>query len=117
MLEGVGGVLGDVVRFNPAGTAPGYAGSLLFYSNPVDGFDSLADTPSPPGQYYQNNLTIIELNGVGVYTPGPGQPGYVAGFNVTYNLISDGAIPEPTSMVLLGTGLVGFVMRRRSIKH
>ena len=95
--------LGDVIRFNPAGTGnPSYAASLLFYSNPIDGFDSLADTPSAPSSLY-SNLAFINENTL--YTPAAGQPGYVDGFAVSYEFVSD--VPEPSSMFLLGTGLLG----------
>jgi hypothetical protein len=56
-----GGAFLDVIRFNPAGTSPGNAASLLFYSDNVDGFDSLGDTSSPPRGFYTNVVTIPEL--------------------------------------------------------
>jgi len=55
-------------------------------------------------------FTITELgpegaNGV-TYTPIAGQPGFVAGAAgpVTYVFLSDGQIPEPSSLLLLGSG-------------
>jgi hypothetical protein len=110
----------DVVRFNPANTTPGYPASLLFYSDNFPTPDALADTPSPPGAFYPNTITITEggneINNGAIYTPLPGQPGFVPGFSVTYNLISDGAgVPEPGSFALLTTSLVGLagVVRRK----
>jgi hypothetical protein len=119
MVDPTTGAFLDVVRFNPA-DANGYPASLLFYSDNVPTADALGDTSSPPLAFYTNQISIIEggdeINNGALYTPLPGQPGFVNGFNVTYNLISDGAgVPEPGSFALLTTGLVGLagVVRRK----
>ncbi|HEV2362613.1 MAG TPA: PEPxxWA-CTERM sorting domain-containing protein [Caulobacteraceae bacterium] len=113
---GVG--LDDVVRFNPGETGPGGGtGSLVFYSNPIDGgLDSKADTPSPPGAFYTNTITLDEVKGRVVYTPTSGEPGFVAGAGgpVTYVLISD-SVPEPASwaLMMLGVAAAGGALRLR----
>jgi len=95
------GVL-DIIRFNGDGT-------LIFYSDNIDGFDALADTPSPPFGLYANNITLTEVGPEGsnsaVYAPTAGQPGLgvVAGQPVTYVFLSD--VLEPGTMFLLGCGL------------
>ena len=119
LQDGIGGPILDVIRFNPANANTGYQASLLFYSDNTDGFDSLGDTPSPPGAFYTNLVTLQEIgpegNNGAFYTPTAGQPGFVAGFTVNYHFISDGTVPEPSSWVLMGSVLVGagFMTRRR----
>jgi len=114
------GVFSDVVRFNDynTGGVTGYPASLLFYSDPVGGrYDSLADINSPPTAFYTNalNLTETEVGGVSyvLYTPLSGQPGYVPGFSVTYDIISD--TPEPGTLIMFGSGIIGLagVLRRK----
>ncbi|HEY3097636.1 MAG TPA: PEP-CTERM sorting domain-containing protein [Methylomirabilota bacterium] len=119
VLETAGAtVVSDVIRFNPAGTgSPGYPASLVFYSDNADGADALADTGFPTGSY-TNTVTVTEVgiegtNGV-TYHPVSGQPGFVAGFDVTYVIQSDtAAVPEPASVLLVAIGGGLLVATRR----
>jgi uncharacterized protein (TIGR03437 family) len=73
-LTGPNGVT-ELIRFNAAGTGnPNYAASLLFYSSPTDGVGHLVTTLTPPGTLYPN---VVSVPLGTVYTPGPGEPGYV----------------------------------------
>jgi hypothetical protein len=117
--------LGDVIRFNSNEVfSNGDAGALLFYSDRVDGFDALGDTPSPPGAFYPNIVHLSETgtedNNGATYTPTPGQPGFILGVRgtLTYDFISDGnPVPEPASVCLAGLGFLGaagYSWRRRA---
>jgi hypothetical protein len=112
-------VLSDIVRFNPAGTGnPAYPASLVFYSDTDDIPLLLADTGFPTAAY-TNLVSVLEtaLPGGGngfLYTPTANQPGFVPGFSVTYNIVSD-SVPEPAtaSLVLVAAGALFFIRRWR----
>jgi hypothetical protein len=117
------GVISDIIRFNPNETCSGSTGCLGFYSDKSDGVDSLADIGFSTA-LYANNLTFLETGLEGnngfTYTPLAGQPGFVAGAAgpVTYVIQSDvpsAAVPEPSTILLVGTGLsaVIIVCRKR----
>jgi hypothetical protein len=114
LLVSESGQILDVIRFNVLPTG----GELVFYSDDLDGADSLADTPGPPTSFYPNNLTVNEINGSVLYTPTAGQPGFVtgAGGPVTYHILSDASVPEPGAAALLfglATTAVGVIYRKR----
>jgi hypothetical protein len=80
-----------------------------------DPFLQLADTGFPNGSY-TNVVTLQEVvfadgsNGV-IYTPTATQPGFVPGFAVTYNIISDA--PEPATLALVGIAVLALLVKTR----
>jgi hypothetical protein len=108
LIEPGPGASSDLIRFNPASQVAQYPASLLFYSDNSDGADGPADTGFPASPY-TNVLSIAEVGPEGAngasYTPTDGQPGFIAGYSVTYQFISDSDVPEPSSVLLLVSGL------------
>jgi hypothetical protein len=107
--------LGDVIRFTDAAgnLNGGTANRLIYYSDTRlgDPADSLADTPSPPINLGSGALafaTEVGPEGNNSFT-------YLATPNV-YIGVSDGSVPEPGSLILLGTVLLGVAWKvgRRS---
>ncbi len=121
VLHESSGAPSDVIRFNPSDFA-GYPFALVFYSDGSNGFDSVADTLTPPSDFYSNLVHITEIgdgtNNGAFYTPGPFDPGFIPGFDVQYTFISEGTgpapvVPEPGTLSVLWAGLLGTWARGR----
>jgi hypothetical protein len=102
--------LSDVIRFT--------GNLMIFYSDNGDGVDSPADTGLPQNVFSTNVVTINEIgpegNNGATYVPVSGQPGYFStDFTATYNIVSDGVVPEPSTMVLFVAGILGLGTWRR----
>jgi PEP-CTERM motif len=123
IIDTPSGSLSDVVRFNDSNTGgvAGYPASLVFYSAP--GGDTPADNPDFPFLTFYPDTVILPEVGLtaeippewlgAYYHPSTGMPGYVPGFNVEYQLISE-MIPEPSTwaMMLLGFAGLGYAGHR-----
>lgn len=113
--------ISDILRFDPTA---GAGGGVFVYSDfsLTDPADALADIGLPTGRN-TNVLSVPEVgpegnNGI-TYTPTAGQPGFVAGSAgpVTYNFISDQAVPEPGTVALMVLGVATIWMRRRRVNR
>jgi len=83
-------------------------GHLIFYSDNVGGADSPADVGIPNSD---TNLVFSESGVEGgfqwcTFTP--------EGGGVIYEGLSDGVLPEPASMTVLGLGVIALIRRRKS---
>jgi hypothetical protein len=81
----------------PSPTSPDLADAetLAAFSDPFAHVTKIIPEVGPEG-----------ANGA-LYVPGPTDPGFITGFAVSYNIISDAAaaVPEPSSLLLLATGV------------
>jgi len=98
----------DVVRFwDPTG---GNLSQIIFYSDQDETTLAPADTGLPSIGNLINPVFINEVgpegNNGAVWSPPAGAPGSsLPGVAVQYNIISDGVVPEPSSLALLMGGL------------
>ena len=103
-----------------------FGDTLTFVSDGTDGTDSLADTNNISSFAGANVGLFVGINEIGSEgnnsasynaTGGPSNPGAPVSGGITYTFISDGsaapAVPEPTSLFLLGSGLAGLAGWRR----
>jgi hypothetical protein len=114
------GLPSDLVRFVPNSANPSQT-YLFFFSDKEAGdvppFD-LADVdqlPTPQAGF----VNLLEVGPEGqngaLYTPTANQPGSYPGLQVTYNILSDVVVPEPSGLALLsiGGGLLLLFRRRQ----
>lgn len=105
-----GSTVGDVIRFeNIAEKAVAF-----IYSADIAG--GLAADVGLPGSFQSNFVTIAENStGLALKTPSSAQPGFCASCSgaITYGLQSADTVPEPSTLLLMGSGLL-LLWRRRS---
>lgn len=110
----------DVIRFNPAGTAPGYPGSLVYYSERTPESHTTASIGLPADYYANYTLIRGPENKYFTYTPTANQPGFIPGFAASYLFVGGGrVVPEPGSLGLMGLGgaCVAALMARRRARR
>jgi hypothetical protein len=111
--EGTGQPASDAIRFtNVAGTLTGNsADRMIYYSDQDDPVLLLADTGLPTNLGTSTSVPEIGLGGGAngfTYSASSGADN----LSDVYNVISDPStspVPEPSSFLLLGTGLLGLV--------
>lgn len=113
LMVGMAGVVGDVIRFNPAVLVSGVLTQQVFFYSADIGGGLLGDTGLPLA-FYANAVSIVEnTSGFTIYTPTAGQPGFNPGstFPTTYRFASP--MPDSSwSFGLLAMALCVFPLLR-----
>lgn len=104
----LGFIVGDYITFAATGASTGTA---TLASDNLNGLVFPADTIAPPPPLAPFATITEGPSGMVVYNPVSGQPG----FGGSYGITSPSPVAEPSSMLLLGAGLLGIVgvMRRK----
>jgi hypothetical protein len=98
------GVLSDVIRFTDAdgNLSFGTGDRMIFYSDLDEADLALADTGFPSN---------LDLTSISVNETGPeGANGFTYGTPNVYNGASDVPVPEPGSLIVLTSGLLGLAL-------
>ena len=115
------GLISDLLRFDGAG-------HLFFYSDIRDGADSPADI-GIPAAFYANQASVTEQPNFqeapysyAIFTPvirqpsGSAEPGYNnAAQPVTYTFVSEGTVPEPSTLTLTLLGVLSMLAVSRYV--
>lgn len=121
VFERVGStVVDDVINFENLGTTSTPEWAIFVYSSDISG-GLAADVGLPPSStYFSNQKSIAESTlGIapynGTYIPASGEPGYGTGYAAYGYQLASADIPEPSSLLLLGSGLLGLAGMLRKL--
>lgn len=117
LLDQTGG-LSDLVRFfnnlQDFGNGAGIGNQIFIYSDTGDAPDLPPDVIPIPTDRMLNVVSLTEQGTENVYEATPYQASLADGSSISYVLVSD-AVPEPSTMLLLGAGLAAITLIRRRI--
>lgn len=111
-----GSTIGDLIRFE---NIAGVGATAFIYSDDIAG--GLAADVGLPSSFQTNTATITEnSSGLALITPSSSQPGFCASCRtaIEYGIQSSDAVPEPGTLLLIGSALTifGLAWRRRRVE-
>ena len=110
--------LSDALIFTGVSPIGGSASvQLLSDFNPNDPLEEIPPPPADkglPGLIPTSPFVVEDaLTGIATYTPLPGEPGFLPGATMSYVVLSDTEVPEPSTAAVLAVGGAATLLLRR----